>query len=215
MARPVPPYLPYLVWLLLALAWGASWSVLKVAFRDVGPFAMLGARMGLASLACAIWALLDGGLRFPPRGSRRWLALAMVGQGFLMNALLFWGGSRLDSGLTGLLFATTPLFAAAGATAFGYEQVRPRTLAGIGVGLAGLGLVVGPALQGRLDAPGVFAILGAALVCGLTAALIKHHSVGWHIPSVLALQFALNAGFGLLLHHATGEAPARWTPTAL
>lgn len=215
MPRPVPAFLPYLVWLLLALAWGSSWSVLKVAFRDAGPFAMLWARMGLASVACAVWALADGGFRLPARGGRRWLGLAMVGNGFLMNALLFWGGSRLDSGLTGLLFATTPLFAAAGAAVFRMEPLRTRTLAGIGVGLSGLLLVAGPALQGAIDGPGLGAILGAAFVCGFTAVLIKRHSTGWHIPSVLALQFAINAAFGLLLHHATGEADPQWTATAL
>ncbi len=205
----------YTVWLLLALAWGSSWSVLKLAFRDVGPFSMLMMRMGLASAACAAWALLDGGLRLPKRGTRRWLMLAMVGNGFLMNALLFWGGSRLDSGLTGLLFATTPHFAAAGATAMGLEQVRARSLAGIAVGLAGLLLVVGPALRGAIDGPGFGAILGAAFVCGITAALIKRHSTDWHIPSILALQFALNAGFGWLLHRLTGEMAPHWTPPAL
>jgi drug/metabolite transporter (DMT)-like permease len=93
--------------------------------------------------------------------------------------------------------------------------VRGRTLGGILLGLGGLVLVAGPALQGRLDGPGLVAILCAALVCGTTATLIKRHSSGWHIPSTLTLQFALNAAAGALLAWATHEAAAHWTRPAL
>jgi len=139
----------------------------------------------------------------------------MTGQGFLMNVLLFWGGSRLDSGLTGLLFATTPLWAAAASAVLGLEPVRGRTLGGILLGLGGLCLVAWPALQGRMDGPGLLAILAAALVCGTTATLIKRHSTGWHIPSILTLQFALNAVSGILLGWLTQERASHWTLPAL
>lgn len=203
----------YVVWLFLALVWGSSWSVLKVAFRDVPPFAMLGARTLLASVACLGWAWSRGGLRRPAHLG--WLAFAILSQGVVMNGLLFWGGNRLDSGLTALLFATTPLWTAATVTALGWERLRMRTLAGIGLGLAGLAWVILPALKGQVDLPGVVAILTGALVCGGTAGVIKRHSGDWDIPTFLVLQFAVNAAFAYGMHALLGEPAARWTAPAL
>ncbi len=203
------------MWGFLALVWGSSWSVLKVGFRDIPPFAMLGVRMGVAALACLVWVGFRGGLVLPPRGQRHWMLLSLTGQGVVMNALLFWGGNRLDSGLTALLFATTPLWAAGMVTLLGWERVRPRTVVGIGLGLAGLAIVVVPALQGTVDLPGFLAISLAALACGVTVSIIKRHSGSWDIPSVLVVQFALVSAFGFLLHRFTAEPAMRLTPSAL
>jgi drug/metabolite transporter (DMT)-like permease len=202
-------------WGVLALVWGSSWSVLKVGFRDIPPFAMLGARMGLAGLVCLVWVLARGGFRLPPRGERHWLGVALVGQGVAMNSLLFWGGNRLDSGLTALLFATVPLWAAATLLLLGWERVRLRSLLGIGMGLLGLAVVVLPALRGQIDLPGLGAILTAAFICGTTASIIKRHSRGWHIPSVLVVQFTLNSAFGFLMHRLAEEPALRLTPPSL
>jgi len=203
------------VWILLALIWGSTWSVVKIGLRDIPPFALLGVRMVFGTTACGLWAMARGGLRLPGRGQRRWLAVSLLGQFMIPLPLLFWGGNRLDSGLTALVFATTPLWTAFTAAALGWERVPARSYLGLAVAMGGLGLILAPALHGQLSLPGMLAILGGAVAIGASATAVKRHGGQWHLPSVLCVQFALNGLWCLALTLLAGEPAPHWTGRGL
>jgi drug/metabolite transporter (DMT)-like permease len=211
-ARTTPPRLFILgVWTVLAIIWGSTWSVVKVGLRDLPPFALLGVRMAFGTAACALWARSRGGFRWPPRGERRWVLASLLGQFVIPLPLLFWGGNLLDSGLTALIFATTPLWTAFTAAALGWERVPGRSYLGLAVAIGGLALLLAPAIQGHLSLPGFLAIFGGSLAIGTSVPVVKRHSATWDVPSVLCAQFALNGLWCLFLTLATGEPAPRWT----
>ena len=213
--RPTPQTMPSRalllgVWVLLALIWGSTWSVIKIGLREMPPFALLGVRMVFGTVACALWAMRRGRFRLPPAGERRWLALCLLGQFMLPMPLLFWGGNRLDSGLTALIFASTPLWTALTAAALGWEKVYARSYLGLAVGIGGLAMLLVPALHGHLSLAGLLAVLGASVLVGSSAMAVKRHSGNWDFPSVLCVQFALNGVWALLLTWVTREPAPHW-----
>lgn len=95
---------------LLALIWGSSFLLIKVAVDDLGAFPLVSIRIGLAALIFSVyfWAT---GRKFPHKRSEQ-LALIFVG---IFNTavpftLISWGETRIDSGLATMMNATVPLF---------------------------------------------------------------------------------------------------------
>ncbi|WP_028133995.1 DMT family transporter [Bradyrhizobium japonicum] len=96
--------------LLLALIWGSSFTLIKVALPTIPPFTMVAARVTIAAVLLILIALAQGHA-LPRQGS---LWAAFVVQGLLQSALPFtlisWGEVHITSGLAGVLNATPPMF---------------------------------------------------------------------------------------------------------
>ncbi|HSB42847.1 MAG TPA: DMT family transporter [Methylomirabilota bacterium] len=149
----------------LAILWGVSFLFSKVALAEVPPFTLVLGRFGLAALALLLAARL-GGHRLP-RSPRIWAGLLVLGalNGFIPFGLIAWGQVQLTSGLASILNATTPLFTALVAHAWGDERLTPNRLAGVLVGFAGVCVLFGPGALGHLGVHTLaeLAILGAAV----------------------------------------------------
>jgi len=102
-----------------------------------------------------------------PRSPRVWAGFFVLGalNGFIPFGLIAWGQVQLTSGLASILNATTPLFTALVAHAWGDERLTSNRLAGVLVGLAGVCVLIGPGALGHLGAHTLaeLAILGAAV----------------------------------------------------
>lgn len=130
------------VLVVLAGLWGGSYLFIRVAARALGPFALVEGRMLLAAAV-----LLLGGLavRRPPPLHRFWRRLLVLG---LINSvipftLISAAELHLTASMGAILNATTPLFAALVAAAWLSERLTARRVAGLLVGLAGVGVAVG------------------------------------------------------------------------
>jgi drug/metabolite transporter (DMT)-like permease len=137
------------LWLfVLASLWGASYLFIKVALRDLSPEAIVFARTALAALVLAPVALRLGAFG-PLRGrlgALLVLAVVQVAAPFLLIAL---GERSISSSLTGILVATAPIFTALIALRLDDEERVGRAgLVGVGVGLAGVALIVGVEIGG-------------------------------------------------------------------
>ena len=148
----------------LAAIWGASFMFIKVAVRELTPGVVVFGRVliGAVSLVPAIPFLL--GWRRMWRELRRH-AVGLVVLGVLNAALPFWllawSEERLDSGLSAVLQASTPLFTAL--LAFGFsrkDRVQGTALVGVLVGFLGVALLVGA--QHRGDVVSALAVLATA-----------------------------------------------------
>src|SRR6476661_11056200 len=128
---------PIVMLTLLALIWGASFMLIKIADRELTPATLILGRLGSAALLLAAIALV----RLGPRATfveigRKWQWLVVIG---LVNTavpfwLLSWGEKRLDSGLAAIIQGAVPIFNALLAFAF-FREARAT-----GIRLGGLGI---------------------------------------------------------------------------
>lgn len=150
----------------LSVLWGGSFFFSKLALAELPPLDVVFWRVALAALA--LWAVaLAAGQRLP-RSPRLWASFAVMGvlNNLIPYSLIFWGQTRISSGLASILNATTPLWAVLLAHLLTRdERLTAGRAAGVLVGLAGVALMVGPAALDGLggDLPAQLAVIGAAL----------------------------------------------------
>jgi drug/metabolite transporter (DMT)-like permease len=165
---------------LLALIWGASYLLIKLALRDFSPPMVVFGRTALASL-CLIGLLVTrepGTLGRLVRDVRRRPGHAVL-VGALSVALPFLlitvGELSVPSGLAAVLVASAPIFIAILAPMFDRrEQATARQWIGLLVGLGGVGLLVGVDSVGSLAAVfGALAVLVASLSYAVSGFAIR------------------------------------------
>jgi drug/metabolite transporter (DMT)-like permease len=148
-----------------AVAFGAMAIFGKHAY-DAGVTVpdLLLVRFALAAAVLLAVASATGALRtLPRRAVLAALAMGVVGYA-AQSALFFSALQRLDASLVALLLYTYPAFVLLGAIAVGRERATGRRVAALLVALAGTVLVLGVAVTGRVDGPGVALGVGAAVV---------------------------------------------------
>ena len=148
----------------LALLWGSGFLWIKLALTGLSP-------VHLTLIRCALGALTLLGLAFAarqrlPRDRATWGRLIVAA--FFCNALpfaLFGIGERtVDSGVAGVMNATTPLWSLLIGAALGTERrLTPVRLLGLVLGFAGIVVIFAPWQQTGLLSAGALALLGAGL----------------------------------------------------
>ncbi|MCO4315950.1 DMT family transporter [Phyllobacterium sp. 21LDTY02-6] len=167
------------VWLqllLLGAIWGGSFFFARIAVQFVPPFTLVLIRVAVAALALQVF-LLARGIRFLDYRSH---VLGFAGLGILNNAipfsLLFIGQTALGAGLASIFNATTPIWTVLLATVLtADEKATPRKLTGIGLGIAGIIVMMGPSIGTSFGAPlwAQLAVIGATLSYALASILAK------------------------------------------
>lgn len=135
-------------WLLLctlATVWGATFFFVKLALAELPPLTLVLGRVAIAALVLVV-VVRANGLTMPRAPG---VLIAFLAMGALNNvvpfALIFWGQTRIESGLASILNGTTPLWAVLLAHVFTRdEKLTPARLAGVMIGFAGLAVMIGP-----------------------------------------------------------------------
>jgi drug/metabolite transporter (DMT)-like permease len=134
----------YVLLLVLATLWGASYSLIKVGVETIPPVTLIAARTLIAAallLAIARWR----GLGFHRDGEtwRRFLIQACLNSAIPFT-LIAWGEQRVDAGLATVLNSTAPIFVFLLTAAITrHEPVTMRKLFGVISGMAGVCLIIG------------------------------------------------------------------------
>ena len=191
------------------LIWGSTFLAIRFAIETLPPFLMAGFRFAVAGAVLYGWARLTGAKR-PVR--IHWAAATVIG-GLLIsagNGAVVWAEQRVPSGLASLLIATVPIWMVLMDWIWwSHARPSPWVATGLGLGLAGMALLVGPEkLSGihRIDPAGaVVLILG-----GVAWAAGSLYSLRAPLPEsgLLATAMEMLTG-GVLLFLAglaTGEA---------
>jgi drug/metabolite transporter (DMT)-like permease len=198
-------------WVLLVIlgaVWGASFLLTAIAIRDLSVPVVSLFRTGIGSLVLLPIALARGALTGLTRRqlpSVLVLAIVQLAGPFM---LLGYGQRHVDSGLAGILVASTPLWTALLAIRYDHEErSRGWNLAGIAVGIAGVALLLGVQLEGDADT-----LLGALmlLLAGLGYAaggFLAKHSVPRVVP-LGVLTAAMLAGTLVLAPFALATLPS-------
>ena len=173
---------------LLALIWGASFMLIKIADRQLSPATLIFGRIGSAAVvlaAVAVWRLGTRETLAELRAAWRWLVVVGLVNTAVPFWLLSWGEKRLDSGLASIIQGAVPIFNALLAFAFFRElRVSGLKLAGLLIGFVGVALLVGAQPHGKLLA--AVAVVAMALCYAFGTLVAGRHLKGTP-PLVVAL----------------------------
>jgi drug/metabolite transporter (DMT)-like permease len=151
--------------LLLAAIWGSSFLFIKIAVESVPAVPMTTIRIGFAALLMLALARAWG--ESLPTDPKLWAFILLAG--LFGNALPFtlisWGEEQIDSGLAAILMAPMPLTTLLLAHLFTEEKLNAGKLAGVGLGIAGLVVLIGPESLTRLGDDTVRQLAVAAAGC--------------------------------------------------
>jgi drug/metabolite transporter (DMT)-like permease len=159
--------------LILSAIWGGSFLLIRMGAPALGPVPLMEARVLLAALFLAAVALL---LRRPLAWRMHWRHYLVIG---LFNSalpfLLFgYAALTLSAAMLSILNATSPLWGALITAAWQRAPLPGRTLGGLALGVAGVGLLVGfdrIALQ-----PGAGFAIAASLAAALCYAVASNYA---------------------------------------
>jgi drug/metabolite transporter (DMT)-like permease len=199
----------------LALVFGSAFFLVKLALGSYGPLTVALLRVALGGLILAAVAVWRG--RALPRGKRVWLTLLVMGA--LNNAIPFglicWGQTHIESGLTAILNAMTPIFTVLAAHAAGQERLTLRRLVGVGLGFLGVAVLIGPDSLSHLDPTNLaeIAVLLAAVsyaAAGIWGRRLRELPIEVAAGGMLGGSTLLLLPLALLLEH-----PWRISPTPM
>jgi drug/metabolite transporter (DMT)-like permease len=200
--------------LLLAFAaiyfiWGSTYLAIRVALESFPPFVLMGVRSVAAGGVLHLWARRRGGAA---PDWRQWRGAAICGALMFLvgHGGLAWGQQRVASGIAALLLTSEPFWIALLGWKFAGET-RPtgRAIAGLVVGVLGLGLLMGGNEfegEANIDSLGAAVILVGAFSWAWGALYSRSASLP-RSPVLSAGMQLLAGGMSLLLVAlATGEA---------
>lgn len=146
---------------ILCFVWGTTWLAMKVGIATVPPGIFAGSRWTIAGLILlAIRKLRGEPIRATPRIVRR-LVLVAILMVTLNQVIQLYGLRYIAAGLAAVISsALTPITLLGFAVAMGQEGFSVRQLGAMGLGVAGILVLFGPAaIAGTLD---IWAVLGAS-----------------------------------------------------
>lgn len=197
--RPVPGLADYALLSALGAIWGGSFMLIKVAGHDYPPATMTAVRLVIAAAIMFVIAIAYGEKIRP--GVKLVGLIVLVG--LFGNALPFtliaWGEETVDASLAAVLMGIMPIATLILAHFMTDDEfLTTRKLVGVGIGFAGLVVLVGPAVLLRLGEEGIsqLAILAAALSYAFNAILTKKLL---QLPRRAAAAWLLLAGAAVMM----------------
>lgn len=187
----------------LGLIWGASFTFISVALRDVGPFTIAAVRITLGA-AFLLSLLRIWGLRLPPIGhgpERKFWAFALFMALFsnvIPFSLLGWAQQSVASGFAGVCMAAVPLLILPLAHFFvPGERMHLRRLIGFALGTAGVVVLIGvdafTSTGKDMESLARLACLGAAM-CYAMGSIATRLCPPVHLLALAAAVMTLAAG---------------------
>jgi drug/metabolite transporter (DMT)-like permease len=133
----------------MCVVWGIPYLLIKVAVSEITPASLVFLRTGIGALLLFPVAIARREVR-PIFPAWRWLIAYTVAEMAIPWFLLSSAETKLSSSLSGLLVAAVPLIGALLAWITRSEhQLDGRRLAGLGVGLAGVAVLLGFDITGH------------------------------------------------------------------
>ncbi|MER8425992.1 MULTISPECIES: DMT family transporter [unclassified Mesorhizobium] len=162
--------------LLLGFLWGGTFFFARIAVAEIPPLALVLYRVSIAALVLHLW-LRTCGISFAPALARSgsFLCLALLNN-VIPFSLIFTGQTEIGAGLASIFYATTPLWTILIANLLtADEKLSATKLAGVGLGIAGAAIMIGPGLLSNLGGPAwaKLAVIGAAISYGFGVVYAK------------------------------------------
>lgn len=180
--------------------WGSTYLAIRVMVESMPPLLSSGVRFVFAGAILYAWARWRG-VPAPPR--RLWTPAFLLGSLFFLvgNGGVSWAETRIPSGLTALLAATSPLFTVVfESTRGGWRRPPLRVVLGIVAGLCGVALLVTPGeIIGGAHADLLGAVAITASAIAWAGGSVLSHAMPLHKSPAMATGMTMLAGGILLL----------------
>jgi drug/metabolite transporter (DMT)-like permease len=161
----------------LILTWGVSWPVIKVGIATVPPIWFGTFRYLIAAGTITAWVAARRELAVPPRSDWSLVAVSGTLQMGAYSALTGIALVVLPPGRASVLAFSTPIWVVPLAAWWLHEHLPRLALCGVGLGLAGVFVISGPALRthepGHLLAYGL--LIGAAGGWAISIVFVRGH----------------------------------------
>jgi drug/metabolite transporter (DMT)-like permease len=165
------------------LVWGSTYLAIRVGVETIPPLLMAAARnlvAGLIMFPLAMRSRRRAKLSWP--GRPEWAGCAIVGVLLLAaNGVVGVGEKTVPSGLAALLVATVPLWLLGIDAGLNHARLGLAPVAGLALGLAGVGLLSGLGGRGA----------GVAAVSGWGVAIILAAAFAWALGTIMARRVTL------------------------
>ena len=180
-------HLALLAYLTVCIVWGSTYLAIRVGVTDMPFMLFAGIRFFSAGALILLISRIKG-WAFPVTwGDYKVLIFVGIVLLFVGNGLVCWAEQWLDSGLTALLLAATPLFMAAIENLLPHGQ-RTGILGwcGLFIGFGGVAILVSPEFSLESNTfPAMLAVLGASLVWAAGSIYLRRRTVnGAMLPGV-------------------------------
>ena len=145
----------------LYVVWGSTYLGIAIAIESIPPFLMLAIRFVIAGSILLAWEILRGDL-LRSRPTRRQVRDASIVGALLLgigNGFVALGEMTVPSGIAAVLIALMPVWLAVLGWAYFRERLPRVVLLGIGLGLAGVTLLVWPSTDVAFDIVGIAALI--------------------------------------------------------
>ena len=191
------------------IIWGSTYLAIRFAVETLPPLMMAGARFAIAGAILLLCSRLRAPRHRPTRGDWR----TGLGSGLLLlvggNGGVVWAEQRVPSGITALLVAVVPLWMVLLDWARPAGRRPPALIfAGIGLGLAGLELLVARDSfggHGGVDVGGAVVLMLASLSWAAGSLYTKHAPRASSGLNGAATQMIAGGGALLLVAVLSGE----------
>lgn len=163
----------------VVLIWATTPLAIKWSAEGAGPLFAVASRMVLGVLFClALLALLRQPLRWHRAARLTYLAGGLGLWGAMTS--VYWAARLIPSGLISVLFGLTPVVTGVMAALWlGERLLTPVRLLGLGLGIAGLGIIFGLSLgAGTQSAWGLAAVLVSVHIHAASAVWVKRFGAG-------------------------------------
>jgi drug/metabolite transporter (DMT)-like permease len=193
------PIAPYLAFSTVCLIWGSTFLFIGLSNQVMPPMWALCQRLFLAGILLSVIMAIRQ-IPFPHGAALR----AAIWYGifdFAGNlALLYWGETKIPSGLAAVLYGMSPILSILMESAFGMEKLDPKRLGGAIVAVGGVGLIFWREIAFGQSPLAIAAVLGAVVTGTLGVIMLKRgpsqspigaNAVGFFVglPFVLAFSF--------------------------
>ena len=162
---------------LLVMVWGASWPAVKIGVSAMPPVWFACLRYVVATVCGFGVVAVRGELRRPSLSDWPLVAVSGVLQMAVYSALTAVALTRLPPGRASVLAFSTPLWVVPLSAWWLDERLTWRGVAGVGTGLAGVLVIVSPALQqgGRSQLMSCGLLLCAAAAWAVSMVFVRAH----------------------------------------
>ena len=170
-----PGVVAVLLVVLLTILWGTAFPAIKVAVTEMPVLTFRAVCLIVGCVGCAAFALARGRSLAIPRPLWGWMIAWAACNSLLWNLFTAYGLTLLPAGRAVIIGYTMPFWALVFAAILLREPVTRRKVLGLGLGFAGLAVLIGPDLRAIGEAPvGALSVLFAAMSWGLGTVLIKY-----------------------------------------
>ncbi len=196
-----------------AVMWASAFTSARMIVTDAPPLTALALRFLISGLiGIAIARAMGQSWRLT---RRQWTATITFGlcQNALYLGLNFVAMQTIEASLAAIIASTMPLLVALGGLlAFG-ERVRPLGVAGLVIGVLGVGLIMGSRINGGVDPYGLtLCIIGVVSLTVATMA-VRGASAGGNVLMIVGLQMLIGSASLGLVAAATESWTVNWTGT--